>query len=943
MLIRFRQISAPVVLVAFTTFLATTILPPRVARAQSEPVPSEAPSDGTGTFEALKENARDPDTLKKDNALIPWRDELEPASDTPLADKMEANATIDQADGARQEAADKTVAPESPADVQAQALPTADRTGVTGKTISIPKGEGTIQGMEESFSAQLSTGIATFSVPFALPSARGGAQPSLGLSYSSSSGHGLAGVGWDLGVPFIARQTDRGVPKYDDQAQWHAEQDRFVFNGGQELVPICIVGPNGECPGSINRDLSDELMPSWAAGHQYFRARVEGSFLRFFWSPDHRTWRVQDKSGVTMELGVPLDGSNDENALERNPDAPANRPEIYRWLLVRQYDAYGNSQAALPAPVNVVRYRYFQDGGQAYLADIYDTPPNTNPATAPVSSYAHHTRIIYEDRTDPTFSFRSGWPMEQNLRVARVDVTSKPFTGSETSARELVRRYHLDYDLAFHASYLAAVEVEGRCADTGAPAQILEDGQETMGEGPNQLVMEALPELTGCPTLPPMRFRYTHVEGSSGGAIASASLPGYEAIDEEVVALSDSPDYSLDEQQTTLYDINADGLSDVLVTAAGFFGGKHGVFFNKASRFTADRIGVRGVLGADVGTIALSNLNVVPLDLDGDATSDLLHMPLVRTYSIYSPKKETSGWWWVGRTIDNADDLNPKIDFGRDTTDIKVVDVNFDGLVDVIRSTGTEFQTFLSLGRYPGGDGQFGDATRTTNTTARISTDPIRSCVPWRGTPVRLSDPDTFLGEMNGDGIADIVRVRRGDIRYWPGRGTGVWGVGSRSVGDCPEGTFAQGRDLAMDKSPYYSDIQGDSIRLDDVNGDGLDDLVQVNYDSVYIWLNVDGLGWTGQHQIQRTPYSHRTPGASSSPTSTAAAPPTSSGATLLGTSTWTSRAAHAPASSHASRTVSASRPTSNTRRAPPRCSPPRAAAPPGRASCRPSSTWSNA
>src|SRR5688572_22199410 len=126
----------------------------------------------------------------------------------------------------------------------------------------MPKGSGTIEGMGESFSAQLSTGIATFSVPFALPAARGGAQPSLGLSYSSSGGYGLAGVGWEVGVPFIARQTDRGLPKYDDRdirdtngnptaSVWHPEQDRFVFNGGQELVPICVVNVGGTCLGAL--------------------------------------------------------------------------------------------------------------------------------------------------------------------------------------------------------------------------------------------------------------------------------------------------------------------------------------------------------------------------------------------------------------------------------------------------------------------------------------------------------------------------------------------------------------------------------------------------------------------------------------------------------------------------------------------------------------------
>src|SRR4029079_4702589 len=112
------------------------------------------------------------------------------------------------------------------------ALPTGgDKSGVTNKTISVPSGSGTIDGMGESFSAQLSTGIATFSVPLPLPRARGGAEPALSLSYSSASGLGIAGMGWEIGVPSIARQTDRGVPKYSDQPNWHPEQDRFVFNG----------------------------------------------------------------------------------------------------------------------------------------------------------------------------------------------------------------------------------------------------------------------------------------------------------------------------------------------------------------------------------------------------------------------------------------------------------------------------------------------------------------------------------------------------------------------------------------------------------------------------------------------------------------------------------------------------------------------------------------
>lgn len=727
---------------------------------------------------------------------------------------------------------------------QPAALPSgADKSGVTSKTISVPSGSGTVQGMGESFSAQLSTGIATFSVPIALPAARGGAQPSLGLSYSSSGGYGVAGVGWQIGVPFIARQTDRGVPRYKDQSIWHPEQDHFVFNGGQELVPICTVS-GSTCAGA----LENEAMPVWADGWQYFRPRVEGSFLRFFWAPNHLTWRVQDKSGVTMELGVPLDGSNYTNALERNPDKIS---EIYRWHLVRQYDTYGDANPATgnPTPNNVVTYRYFQDGGSAYLSDIYDTPPASSPSTAPLSQWAHHTRLAYEVRSDPTTSYRTGWKVEQRLRLARLDVASKTEGAFATDARKLIRRYHLTYAQAWHGALLESVQVEGRCGsrenDSSVPA---EDGN------------EGFPASTGCARLPAMKLGYSHVTPyAASGAPGVADLPGFEGFDERVIGMKSSPPHSVDEELSDLFDVDADGLPDLLVTAAGVYGPAHGVFFNGAagesnSFGSVVKMSVGGVLGADANTISLKNLNVAALDLDGDGISDLLHMPKVKTYAVYGAVRTGSDWSWQGRAVDTADGLSAKIDLGKDALDTQIVDVDFDGLVDVVVTTGTEVQTYFSLGRYPGGDGRFGQATPTGATTATLSAEPVRTCVPWSGTPVRFSDPDIKLSDMNGDGIADIVRVRQGEIIYWPGRGNGLWGSGKRD--NCPAGTFGANRHVTMTKAPFYSDIQGQGLRLDDVNGDGLADLVEIRFGELDVWLNTDGQGWTERHIIKGTPQS---------------------------------------------------------------------------------------
>jgi RHS repeat-associated protein len=728
---------------------------------------------------------------------------------------------------------------------QTLALPSgADKSGVTNKSISVPKGSGTIEGMGESFSAQLSTGIATFSVPFALPAARGGAQPSLGLSYSSSGGYGVAGVGWSVGVPFIARQSDRGVPGYNDQSGWHAEQDHFVFNGGQELVPICVVAASLACQNAQ----AAEQMPNWASGWQYFRPRVEGSFLRFFWSPNHNTWRVQDKSGVTMELGVPLDGSNYQNAIEKNPDKSS---EIYRWHLVRQYDTWGNANptSGSPTPNNVVVFRFSQDGGSAYLTDIFDTPPTSAPTSAPLANYAHHTRLSYEQRPDPTHSYRSGWRMDQNLRLARVDVTSKTFNGSVTSARALLRRYHLGYAPAAssHASLLTSVQVEGRCASSEMSAPVEDSAQ-------------LLASTTSCGRLPAMQFEYSHVTPyTTSGAPGTADLAGYEGFDERLHDMVASPPHSVDEELTDLFDVNADSLPDVLVTAAGVYGPGHGVFFNGGGGIV-DAFGavvplsVDGVLGAGASTITLKNENVAPLDLDGDGITDLLHMPKVKTYAVYGPLFSAGKWTWKGRTVTTSDGLSPKVDLGQDALDTQVMDVDFDGLVDVVVTTGTEVQTYFALGRFPGGDGRFGHATWTSASNATLSTEPARTCVPWSATPVRFSDSDIKTADMNGDGITDIVRVRKGDIRYWPGRGNGFWGTGKRN--DCAAGTFGANRDVQMTTSPQYSDIQGDSLRLDDVNGDGLTDLVQIRFDEVDVWLNVDGKSWTKRHIIDNAPVS---------------------------------------------------------------------------------------
>jgi len=124
----------------------------------------------------------------------------QPVSRSPTRNRIEQLSINLHAPQLTSVASPTDAAPSEP-----RSLPTGgDKTGVTGQALSLPSGEGKIHGMGESFSAQLSTGVATFTIPLTLPAARGLAQPAVKLNYTSSVGHGVAGVGWSVDVPFIS-------------------------------------------------------------------------------------------------------------------------------------------------------------------------------------------------------------------------------------------------------------------------------------------------------------------------------------------------------------------------------------------------------------------------------------------------------------------------------------------------------------------------------------------------------------------------------------------------------------------------------------------------------------------------------------------------------------------------------------------------------------------
>src|SRR5439155_23123366 len=109
-------------------------------------------------------------------------------------------------------------------------------------------GPGSIEGLGESFEPMLNTGTAKYGLNLKVPPGPAGHAPGVALSYESGRGNGPVGFSWGLNIPFIQRQTDKGIPRYvdtpngvDDDGDGLIDEadelDHFLTDFGEELVP----------------------------------------------------------------------------------------------------------------------------------------------------------------------------------------------------------------------------------------------------------------------------------------------------------------------------------------------------------------------------------------------------------------------------------------------------------------------------------------------------------------------------------------------------------------------------------------------------------------------------------------------------------------------------------------------------------------------------------
>mgnify|MGYP001591386205 CR=1 FL=1 len=674
---------------------------------------------------------------------------------------------------------------------------------ISAPTISLPKGGGAIRGMGEKFAANPVTGTGSMSVPIATSPGRSGFGPQLSLSYDSGAGNGPFGLGWNLSLPSITRKTDKGLPRYDD----FDESDVFILSGAEDLVPVL------KLDGNRYKDTTSA--PGYTI--RRYRPRIEGLFARIErWTDTTGVshWRSISKDNITT-----LYGNTDESCIVDPADKAGMR--IFSWLICESFDDKGNA----------IRYEYKKENSQgivrssAHEANRQDTLRTANrylkrikygnktPRQAgenlsarqdwmfeAVFDYGEH----YEDtdgevntvhhaddqrewklRLDPFSSYRAGFEVRTYRLCRRVlmfhhfdELKDPAYPGGENY---LVRATHFAYNETTVASFITGVTQSGYKRIAGTYRK---------------------------KSLPPVKFTY------------SEAVIQEEVHEVDAASLENLPQ-GLDNSRYQWADLDGEGLSGILTEQGG-------AWFYKRNQ---SAVPVKDAAGKET-TVArfapLERVATIPssanlsggqqlMDLAGDGQLDVVDFGGL-TPGFYERTSDEE--WETHRPFR----FLPNIAW--DDPNLKFIDLTGDGHADILITEDQAFSWHPSLA-----EAGFGPAEN------------VRQAIDEEQGPRLVFADGTqsiYLADMSGDGLTDLVRIRNGEVSYWPNLGYGRFGA-----------------KVTMDKAPWFDApdmFDQRRIRLADIDGSGLVDILYLTGQGVQLYFNQSGNAWTERRLLTTFP-----------------------------------------------------------------------------------------
>lgn len=646
-------------------------------------------------------------------------------------------------------------------------------------SISLPKGGGAIKGIDEKFSVNAVNGTSSFSILLPFSTARG-ASPSLSISYNSGSGNSIFGLGWNLGLSSIKRKTDKGLPQYFD----NEDSDIFLFSEAEDLVPEFRKEPDGNF--SLNaqgdyiineKDSTDSLYTI-----RFYKPRIEGLFTRIErWkskASDEIKWRIITRENITTLFGW--------SAGSRISD-PSDQNKIYDWLPEFVFDDKGNcsqylykNEDAKGLDVNLLHNKNRLSNGKITYTNLY-LEKVLYGNEIPYKKFGN----IFPNETDYLFStvFNYG-EYDQSAPFDKIkDWKYRSDAFSDYKAGFEIRTTRLCQQVLLFHHFKGINEYEGLVRSLNFAYDITSQNDFSFLKSITSIGY--IRQQNGTYTqknMPPFEFDYQKHEWNLEVKTISA---------EDLVHAP----AGLDEEQYQFTDLFNEGLSGILTEQASGWYYKHNLGDGKFEKTK--------LVSPKPSFIGLGNqLQLVDLDADGGKQLASFNSEPKGFFEL-SDENE----WQPFRSFKNLPNINFK------DANTRMVDLNGDGMADVLISEDQVFTWYQSEGR-----NGFSWAHKTPKSFNEES-----------GPHIVFADEKQtiFLADMSGDGLTDIVRIRNGEVCYWPNLGYGKFGA-----------------KISMDNSPIFDCFDAFNpsyLRLADIDGSGTTDIIYLGKNNFTCWMNLNG------------------------------------------------------------------------------------------------------
>lgn len=665
--------------------------------------------------------------------------------------------------------------------------------------ISLPKGGGAIRSIDEQFTANPATGAASFSIPLPVASARG-FTPALSLSYNSGSGNSPFGLGWQVDLPSITRKTDQQLPAYNDGA----DSDTFQLSGA-DLVPLLKLTGGQWLPQSTQRTIEGEGLYTV----RFFRPRLEGGFSRIeLWQHaenGNTYWRTIGADNLTTIYG---------KSEEARIADPADPSRIYQWLIERSYDDKGHlveyeykkeNKQGLTAHAHT-KNRLAPDGGllytNTYLKRVYYGNRHSFAATRAAQG-GYTGGFLFETAFDyGEYDDNEPWLGEVNEWSYRPDAFSGYRAGFEIRTTRLCRRvllfHHIpdDGDRKGYEGLVSSLHLGHNNSSADATGAWKE--QKEVFNAASQDIFTLLN------TIHTVGYRKGE-DGSYTFKATPEAIFGYQphtwdlsvkTFDAE--SMMHLPE-GIDNRKYIFTDLWSEGLSGILSE-------QNGALYYKENLGNGKFAPARPVFQSpSFKGLSSGHLQLADLEADGRRQLVSLDSPAKGFFEAGEP-----GEWEPFRTFGQL----PNIDWNDPA--LRLIDLNGDGRPDILMTGDDVFAWYPSEGRKG-----FREPQKLPVETSEE-----------KGPVLLFSDMEQriFLADMSGDGLTDLVRIRNGEICYWPNLGYGRFGA-KVSMDDAP---------LLDSKDQFNANY----ILLADIDGSGIVDLLYAGNGQCRCWFNLSGNAW---------------------------------------------------------------------------------------------------